>query len=225
MTNRLWKLSTPTALIVLVALWTENSATRADEPKPDDETGFVALFNGKDLSGWEGDTKLWSATDKTIVGNSPGIKRNEFLATTKEYGDFELRLEFRLRDGAGNTGIQFRSQRVPDSTAVMGYQADIGEHYWGCLYDEHRRNKVLVQAPESLDAVLKKDGWNRYHIRAQGDRVQLKMNGLTTVDYVEPDQSIARRGIIALQVHSGPAMKIEFRNLRIKSLDASARAK
>ena len=183
------------------------------------ESSFVSLFNGKDFTGWEGNLKLWKIEDAMIVGDSPGIKRNEFLATTKTYRDFELRLEFKLHGGKGNTGIQFRSKRIPKSSAVEGYQADIGQRYWGCLYDEHRRRKVLVQAPPELSKVLKKDDWNSYVIRAEGDRVILKINGLTTVDYREPDAKIPRTGIIALQVHSGPPMRIEFRKIRLKTLD------
>lgn len=182
------------------------------------EEGFVPLFNGKDLDGWEGDLKLWKAEEGKIVGDSPGIKQNEFLATKKTYGDFELRLEFKLTGGKGNTGVQFRSKRDPNSSEVEGYQADIGEKYWGCLYDEHRRRKVLVQAPPELDKVLKKDDWNAYVIRAEGDHVTLSINGLTTVDYREPDEKIARSGVIAVQVHSGPPLRVEFRNLRLKEL-------
>ncbi len=183
-----------------------------------DEDGFTRLFNGKDLTGWEGDRKLWSVRDGMIVGDSPGIKQNQFLATTREYDDFELRLEFRMRNGEGNSGVQFRSSRVPESTAVVGYQADLGQKYWGCLYDEHRRRKVLAQAAPELADVLKKDGWNTYTIRAKGPHIMLKINGVTTVDYREPDKSIADSGIIALQIHSGPAMKMEFRNIRIREL-------
>lgn len=183
-----------------------------------EEPGFAPLFNGKDLTGWEGDTKLWKVQDGAIVGDSPGIPHNQFLATRETYGDFELRLQFRLRDGQGNTGVQFRSRRVPESTEVSGYQADIGEKYWGCLYDESRRNKILVQASESLAAKLRKDDWNDYSIRAVGDHITLTLNGVTTVDYREPDADIARSGIIALQVHSGPPLKIEFRNIRIRKL-------
>ncbi len=210
------------ALGLAVAQVISNAGERpAEKPAADkssDETGFAPLFNGKDLTGWEGDKDLWKVVDGVIVGDSPGIKRNEFLATTKTYGDFELRVDFRLKDGVGNTGIQFRSKREPGTSAVIGYQADVGEKYWGCLYDEHRRNKVLAQAPPELDKVLKKDGWNSYVIRAEGDRVTLSVNGLTTVDYREDDAAIARDGIIALQVHSGPAMKIEFRNPRLRAL-------
>lgn len=183
-----------------------------------DEEGYRVLFNGKDLTGWDGDTALWKVADNCIVGDSPGIKHNQFLCTKDEYGDFELKLEFRMRDGVGNSGVQFRTKRVPNSTEVSGYQADLGENYWGCLYDESRRNKILVKAPASLEAGLKKGDWNEYTIRAEGDHIVLKINGVTTVDYREPDADIARSGIVALQVHSGGPMKVEFRNIRIKKL-------
>ena len=186
--------------------------------EPPVEEGFVALFNGKDLTGWEGDKQLWKAVDGKIVGDSPGIKKNQFLATEKTYSNFELRLDFKLHNGVGNTGVQFRSKRDPASSEVSGYQADVGEKYWGCLYDEHRRNKVLVQAPVDLEKSLKKDDWNSYVIRAVGDHIILKVNGVTTVDYHEPDSQIARFGMIAVQVHSGGPLKVEFRNLRIKEL-------
>jgi len=184
-----------------------------------DEDGFQqVLFNGKDLEGWDGDMSLWKVADKCIVGDSPGIKHNQFLCTKDEYGDFELKLEFRMRDGVGNSGVQFRTKRVPNSTEVSGYQADLGENYWGCLYDESRRNKILVKAPATLESTLKKNDWNEYTIRAEGDHIILKINGVTTVDYREPDAEIARSGIVALQVHSGGPMKVEFRNIRIKLL-------
>lgn len=195
--------------------------TNLDQPAvAEDQPEFVALFNGKDLAGWEGDTKLWKVADGMIVGDSPGIKQNQFLTTKQEYGNFELRLEFRLHGGKGNSGVQFRSKRVPDSTAVTGYQADIGQQYWGALYDEHRRNKMLAKpSPTQQEKLFNKESWNSYFIRAEGRRVTLKVNGETTVDYVEADDAIARTGIIALQLHSGPAMRVDFRNIRIRSLD------
>ena len=183
-----------------------------------DEPGSRSLFNGKDLAGWEGDTTLWKVEGDAIVGDSPGIKHNQFLCTKEEFGDFELKLEFRVKDGAGNTGVQFRTKKVPDSTEVSGYQADLGDKYWGCLYDESRRNKILVTASPDLEQALKKADWNEYLIRAEGDHITLKINGVTTVDYKEPDAMIARSGIIALQVHSGGPMRVDFRNIRIKVL-------
>lgn len=213
------------ALLFLALIVAGTTQPSADEiAKSEKDEGFAPIFDGKSLDGWEGNKELWKVDGAAIVGDSAGIKHNEFLATKKEYGDFELRLEFRLKDGVGNSGIQFRSARVPENTEVSGYQADIGEKYWGCLYDESRRNKVLVQAPEKeLEKVLKRDGWNSYVIRAEGDHVTLSINGLKTVDYHEPDKEIARKGIIALQVHSGPAIQVEFRNLRIRELKPAAK--
>lgn len=182
------------------------------------EEGFEPLFDGKTLAGWEGDLQLWKAENGAIVGDSPGIKRNEFLATTKRFGDFELRLEFKLRKGEGNSGVQFRSQRIAGKSAVSGYQADIGEKYWGCLYDESRRDRILVQAPAELEKKLHPDDWNSYAIRAEGNHITIRLNGLTTVDYREDDDTIARQGIIALQVHSGGPLRVEFRKLRIREL-------
>ncbi|WP_339908077.1 DUF1080 domain-containing protein [Symmachiella dynata] len=192
-----------------------------DQPKKAGATepGFQSIFNGKDLTGWEGNLELWKVRDGMIVGDSPGIRQNEFLATKKQYGDFELRLEFKLHGGSGNSGVQFRTRRVPESSEVEGYQADIGENYWGCLYDEHRRRKVLAQAAPELKDVLKKDDWNEYVIRAQGNHIVLKINGVTTVDYHEKDPQIARSGIIAVQVHSGPPLRVDFRKLRICELN------
>lgn len=183
-----------------------------------DEPGFTPLFNGKDLSGWDGDFDLWKADDGMIVGDSQGIKHNQFLKTKRSFEDFELRLEFRLKDGVGNSGVQFRSKAVEDSTEVSGYQADVGEKYWGCLYDESRRRKVLAQADAKMNDVLKKEDWNEYVIRAEGNRIMLAINGVTTVDYREEDADIPRTGFIALQVHSGPPLRVEFRNIRLKEL-------
>lgn len=188
----------------------------ATAPGTGDEQ-FVPLFNGKDLKGWEGDRNLWLVEDGTIVGRSPGIPNNEFLKTTKSYRDFELRLSFHLLKGIGNSGVQFRSKLIPGH--VSGYQADIGETYWGCLYDEARRNKILAQAPAALGSVLKLDGWNDYVIRAVGNHVQLWVNGLQTVNYRETDTSIEQNGIIALQIHSGAPMEVRFKNVRIMALN------
>ena len=185
------------------------------------EKGFVPLFNGKDLSGWEGDTKLWRVENGCIVGDSPGIRHNDFLCTKKAFGDFVLRLDVRLRPDSANSGVQFRSERVPDSHEVAGYQADIGGPWWGKLYDEARRRRVLAgPKPGVIARCLKRGGWNTYEIRAVGPRITLKINGTTTVDYTEPEppEKIARRGRIGLQIHAGGPLRVEFRNIRIKAL-------
>lgn len=188
------------------------------EPGFVETVGFVPLFNGKDLTGWEGDTSLWSAREGMLVGTSPGIKHNDFLATEKSYGDFILKFSFRLNGAAGsNSGVQFRSVRIPGHE-MSGYQADIGENYWGCLYDESRRNKVLEKAsPKALEA-LHKTGWNHYVIRAIGRKIVITLNGVNSVTYVEPDEAIARTGRIGLQIHAGGPMVIQFKDLLIQAL-------
>jgi hypothetical protein len=213
-----------TAVFLSVLVLVAAGLSVADEPAAPDEVGFVSLFDGKTLSGWEGDMDLWKIENGMIVGDSPGIKRNEFLGTAKSFGDFELRLDFRLRNGDGNSGVQFRSKRVEGNSEVSGYQADIGEKYWGCLYDESRRNKILVEAPAAFAARLKKDEWNSYTIQAEGDHIVLKLNGETTVDYREADADIAREGIIALQVHAGGPLRVEFKNIRIRELKKDKKA-
>lgn len=206
-------------VLLAVACSMCNSAQAADAP-PADEESFVPLFTGRDLTGWEGDTKLWLVEDGVLVGRSPGIKYNDFLVTVKTYRDFVLRFQVRLLDNQGNSGVQFRSQRVPPpSHEVSGYQADISAGWWGKLYDESRRNRVLAGPPQDvLDKALKPAGWNDYEIQAVGNKITLRLNGVTTVEYTETDAGIAREGIIATQVHSGGPMEVQFKNLRIKEL-------
>jgi acetyl esterase/lipase/prenyltransferase beta subunit len=189
----------------------------SNEPALLETAGFAPLFNGKDLAGWEGDTSLWSARDGMLVGKTAGLKHNDFLATEKSYGDFILKFSFRLVGGEGNSGVQFRSVRVPGHE-MSGYQADIGQNYWGCLYDESRRNKVLVQASAKALESANKGGWNHYVIRALGNRILLTLNGVTSVDYREEDAGIASDGKIAVQIHAGGPMEIQFKDLYIQAL-------
>lgn len=183
------------------------------------DDGFRPLFNGKNLDGWVVDTKeLWQVRDGMIVGKHDGLKYNDFLRTASDYKDFELKLKFRLINGEGNSGVQFRSKPVPDSHEVEGYQADIGQNYWGCLYDESRRRKILAQAPEESLAGLDKSDWNEYVIRAQGNQITLHLNGKKTVDYTEREPGMDVAGFIALQVHSGPRIEVWFRDIQIREL-------
>jgi hypothetical protein len=121
-------------------------------------------------------------------------------------------------DGEGNSGVQFRSKPVPESHEVMGYQADIGEKYWGCLYDESRRKRVLVQAAAESLAGIDKAGWNEYSISARGSRITLDLSGKRAVDYTESEAGIDRTGFIALQVHSGPRIEVRFKDIQLRRL-------
>src|SRR5438270_3958009 len=131
----------------------------------------MPLFDGKTFTGWEGDTKkTWRIEDGAIVGGSLDAKvpRNEFLCTTKSFGDFELKVKFKLLGDrkTANAGVQFRTRRIPKHHEVSGYQADVGQGYWGALYDESRRNKVLARPDGKVLAKPgKHDDWNEYTIR------------------------------------------------------------
>ena len=206
-------------LIAALALVVGATAFGAEESDVKCEEGFVPIFNGKDLTGWEGDNEIWIVEDGTLIGRSRGILHNDFLATTKTYTDFVLRFQIRLVDNKGNSGVQFRSKRVPDSHEVSGYQADVGQIWWGALYDESRRKRVLVKPePEDLKKALKPADWNDYEVTAIGNKIIMSINGVKMIDYVETEPEIARSGIIATQVHAGGPMEVQFRNIRIKEI-------
>ncbi len=180
----------------------------------------VSLFDGKTLAGWEGDPKTWRVEDGCIVGGSleAAVPRNEFLCTTKQFGDFELKLRFKLLGDpkTANAGVQFRTARIPAHHEVVGYQADIGQGYWGALYDESRRNKVLAGPPPELAAkVVKKDDWNEYVVRAAGPKISLRLNGTVTAEYTEADAAIPRTGVIGLQVHGGGKCKVLYTDITV----------
>jgi hypothetical protein len=181
----------------------------------------VAIFNGKTLDGWEGNLKIFRVQDGAIVGGSLDEKvvRNEFLCTTRKYGDFELRLKFKLLGKGANAGVQFRTKRIPNHHEVSGYQADMGDGWWGALYDESRRNKVL-QGPDQakMKSVVRSSDWNDYRIRAEGRRIQLWVNGAQTVDYTETDPNIEASGVICPQIHAGPPSEAWYKDITIVDL-------
>jgi hypothetical protein len=185
------------------------------------EAGFTPLFDGKTLDGWEGKLKWFRIEDQAIVAGTlkENIPNNEFLCTKQPFGDFELQLQFKVLGEGANAGIQFHSQRVPNHHEVSGYQADLGEGWYGALYDESRRNRPLAKPDgKELDKVLKRGEWNDYTIRAVDGHIQLWINGVKTVDYQEDDKDIPQNGYIALQIHGGKPSEAHYRNIRIKKL-------
>ncbi len=186
--------------------------------------GEVRISDGKSFAGWEGDTnKFWRLQDGAFVGGmlETTVPHNDFLCTRRSYTNFVLQLKFKLvgRSGFINGGVQFRSQRVP-GFEVSGYQADMGDPaWWGCLYDESRRNRVLVQSKiEEVNPHLKRGEWNDYKIRCEGSRIQIWINGHQTVDYVETDPAIPNFGIIGLQIHGGAQALASYKDIRIEEL-------
>ncbi|MDO4628416.1 MAG: DUF1080 domain-containing protein [Planctomycetia bacterium] len=195
-----------------------------------------ALFNGKDLTGWEMVADVFRVEDGVIVGGNfeTGLDRNQFLTTTESYGDFYLRLDCKIIEGPtnmrkdGNAGVQIRSVRIPNNHEMVGYQADMTTDgsYWGCLYDESRRNRMLQTPDAEMKALLaegiwKRNDWNRYEILCQGRNIRIYVNGVETVNYTETDETIPQTGLIGLQIHAGGPAQSYYRNIFISTATAS----
>ena len=190
--------------------------------KQEKKDGYILLFNGRDLKGWEGDPALWSVKDGVLVGTSDGhpVKVNTFLIYSKPFASFILKAEVRLRNH--NSGIQFRSTQLPgEGWRVSGYQADFSEagerSAWGNLYEERGRGVMDVpdRGWQTGKQVYRKGEWNSIEIHADGPRIRLKLNGTETID-TKDDQ--ASSGIVAIQLHAGEPMRVEVRNLKLKPL-------
>ena len=234
--------STAWALLVTTAL--------AAQP----EEGFKSIFNGKDLTGWDGNPKLWSVKDGAILGQTTAenlLKANTFLIWTNgEVGDFELRCSFKIAanndKGFANSGIQYRSKILdPTNWVVGGYQADMeaGASYTGILYEEKMSRGIMAARGEKvvwdkdckkqvtgslgtsaeLQAVIKPGEWNEYVVIANGNHFQHFINGKQTVDVTDDcEAKRVMKGILALQLHAGPPMSIQFKDLRIKMSKVSS---
>ena len=219
----------------LLALAAMVATVRADEPVP--------LFNGSTLDGWDGDPRFWKVEDGCLTGQSTADispEANTFLIwKLGELDDFELTAEYKIENG--NSGFQVRSFRLPDRPwGIGGYQADLesGDRYTGIMYGENYRgiladrgqktnigedHKPTVTGqtgdPEVLKTAVKKGDWNTYRIVAKGFTLQNYVNGQLTADVTDGDVQMRRRaGLLALQLHAGPPMKVQFRNLKMKRL-------
>jgi len=157
--------------------------------------------------------------DGAILGSTEDVealKKNTFLSTKKTYKNFSLKTKFKLRNG--NSGIQFRSKTFPEFV-VRGYQADIAENqFMGILYEEGGRGILVNVKPEDVAKHVKKDDWNEYVITADGPKITQTLNGFTTVDYMEKSDVGAKEGVIALQLHVGPKMKVWFKDVELREL-------
>jgi hypothetical protein len=201
------------------------------------------LFNGKDLTGWKG-LDFWSVEDGCIVGRTTKekpTKGNTFLVYKDEVADFELTFKYKIV--GGNSGVQYRSKVVDEKGYVVaGYQADFeaGKTYSGILYEEkgrgilaQRGQKTVIKegaAPNKpkievagevgksaeIQAKIKSEDWNDYRIVAQGGHLQHFINGVQTIDVTDETAIGAKKGILALQLHAGPAMLVQFKDLVLK---------
>lgn len=183
------------------------------------------LFDGSTFDGWEGNMEYFRIEDGAVVaGNmNESIPRNEFLCTQMMYENFEMKVKAKLQGEGDNAGIQFRTHRIPDHHEVMGYQCDMGsvpgEKIWGYLYDESRRKKFLTTPDEeAMIKVLNADDWNDFVIRAEGNHIQIWLNGHKTVDFIEEDITAYRSGVICVQIHSGPPAEAWYKDIELTEL-------
>ncbi|MBL7699498.1 MAG: DUF1080 domain-containing protein, partial [Chitinophagaceae bacterium] len=199
--------------------------------------------DGKTLSGWKGDASVWKVEDNTIVGETTAenpIKSNTFLIYEKSKpSDFELVAEFRI-SATGNSGIQYRSTSVDSIPFTLkGYQADIdgGNVYTGQNYEERGRGFLakrgenatlekgkepqitsMIADPDSLKSLIKAGDWNEIRIIAKGNTIRHFINGILMSEVTDNDGRLRKKkGLIGFQVHAGPPMKVEYRNIRIKN--------
>ena len=171
----------------------------------------AAFFNGKDISNWNGDEKLWHVENGEIVGRTTtGLKKNEFLFSQMTAKDFRLTFKIKLLPNEANSGMQFRSEALEDGEA-KGYQADVGAGWWGKLYEENGR-KIL--SDKSGESFVKPGDWNTYEIDAVGDKIMTKINGQTCVDLSDGDG--AKRGVFALQLHAGGPTEVRVKDLKLE---------
>jgi hypothetical protein len=207
----------------------------------DDHTGFEAIFDGKTLKGWDGDPEAWRVENETIVGQSlpeKPLKANTFLIYRgAQPGDFELKLEYRIN--STNSGVQYRSVELPEvgKWVLKGYQADIdfNNQFTGQLYEERGRGFMAMRGQmtqitpgkkriianlrsgEELKAAIKNNDWNTLHIIARGARLTHILNGQLMAEAVDDDATArAMAGLIGFQMHVGPPMKVEYRNIWLK---------
>ncbi len=224
----------------IVAIFFALLVAPALAPAAEKEEGFKPLFNGKDLDGWKGEMKRWSVQDGAITGKtSPDdpLKYNTFLVWQGgDVADFELRFTYRIING--NSGVQYRSKLIdPAKFIVGGYQADIDSSptYSGINYDERGRGILATRGQrvtiaedgkktestfadaKQLQQKIKKEDWNEYVIIARGNNLQHFING-TLMSEVTDDQAdkSADSGILAIQLHAGPPMTIQVKDIRIK---------
>ncbi len=186
---------------------------------PEERTqGVELLFNGQDLTGWDGDPTMWSVEDGKIIGSTDGspLKTNSFLISKHEYSDFELSFDVKLRNG--NSGVQFRSERLPN-WIVRGYQADIaGGKGWGSLHGEMLQGGLIMDGWQNKAEHVVQDGWNQVELYCRGDHIRITVNGKVTTDVRNPG---AASGVFALQLHRGPPMRVEYRDLKLRRLPSA----
>ena len=219
---------------------------------PQEPADMRQIFNGRDLGGWDGDSRLWSVKDGVIHGETTpenAAKGNTFLIWKDgTVGDFQLRLSFRC-SASNNSGIQYRSKHITDKSAknewvVRGYQHEIRNenklpNVSGFIYDEGgKRGRIILVGQkgkwadgklqleddklitaEEYEKLFRLDDWNDAIIIAKGNHLQHYMNGRLVMDFTDSDEKLLKEGVLALQLHAGAPMWVEFKNIRLRNLE------
>lgn len=190
-------------------------------PEPDAD-GWITLFNGKDLEGWDGNPDVWRVVDGYISGQIEKLEGgNTFLVYKHPFSNFVLEAEYVLVDNKGNSGIQYRSKqsaRGENKWVVKGYQADIGVGWFGKLYEEGGRG-ILAGTYKNEPKLKGGNEWNHYRVTANGTKLTQEINGVVTIEFDDQDAGkAAKEGIIALQYHSPGGFEVRYRKVRIKLL-------
>jgi len=205
-----WEASAPNFRRMTEAEWSQE--TRALLQTAGNEADFQSIFDGKDLQGWHTAATFWTAEGGAILGEP----RNVFLVTDKEYSDFILKGSLRLSPPGGNSGIQVRSAVISDG--MRGYQYDVGVPWWGQIYSESTARGILVPVDDRMKraALARADGWNDFILICKGHHLIGMLNGQVTYDLV--DYYGDPTGLIGLQIHAGAAMRVVFKDLRVREL-------
>jgi hypothetical protein len=177
--------------------------------------GWVALVNGKDLKGWKHQPEYWKAENGMMHGVTPGNKEHHYAYTEKEYADVELHADVKLVGYNSGICIRIKPTSFDD---VPGYQVDMGEGYWGCLWDERGRGMVSKYEKADADKILHKDDWNHYYVIAKGHHIQAWLNGVKTMDINDEKGNLT--GPIGFQLCHGEGNKTDasFKNVYVKLL-------
>jgi hypothetical protein len=244
-----WALSLAIFAGLTSAVVSEEKA--ADKSRKDD--GFVSIFDGKTLKNWDGNPKFWTVKDEAITGETTAdnpTKGNTFIVWRGgDVSDFELKLQYKIvgtvEKKRANSGIQYRSFEVKDNKWVIGgYQADFeaGTTYSGINYGERTGRGILAGRgthvtydkdgkksekrfgdSNELQAKIKAEDWNDYHIIAKGNYCVHKINGVTMSELTDDDKRALKKGVLALQLHAGPPMRVQFREIRIKQAGGASK--
>ncbi len=236
----------PFAALVALALAVpagRSEDKKADLPKPDAD-GFITIFNGKDLAGWEGLPDYWEVKDGVISGHETKEKSKQTFLVWKgaKVGDFELHIKYKFATKDGNSGVQFRSKVIDEKTfRVGGYQADFDGQagYDGSIYDEagvaggrntmsnrgdttvwdkenKRHNEKLPESNAELKKYIKVGDWNDVVLVAKGNHITYTINGHLMTDLTDDSPKALTEGVLALQLHQGFTMDIQFKDIKIK---------